>query len=90
MQYDWKEDFIRLCYCCASDVATLWNMRSLVIPSLEDEAHKHRECLAHKSVGDMHQCWQLVESALSRLEQAISSGRKRAKPEPLQQQLFAA
>ncbi len=86
----WKEDYIDLCYCCVSDPATLGNMRSLVIPSLEAEDQKHRDCLAHKPAGDTHECWRIVEAGLQRLEQAIASGRNRCQREPQQQQLFAA
>lgn len=90
MQYDWKEDFIDLCYCCSRDQATQGTMRSLVIPSLEEEAQKHRDCLAHKPAGDTHECWQIVENELNRLDRAIASARQRCQREPQQQQLFAA
>lgn len=84
------DDYIRLCDVCAMDVATLWNMRNLVIPSLELEAERYRECLAARGDEDKGEVWAGIEADLMRLEQAITSGRKRCRREPQQQQLFAA
>lgn len=84
------DDYIRLCDVCAMDVATLWNMRNLVIPSLEREADRYRECLAARRDEDTGAVWHGVEEDLRNLDQAIANGRKRCQREPQQQQLFAA
>lgn len=86
----WREDFIDLCYCCTSDPATQGNMRSLVIPRLEEEAQRHRDCLAQRPAGESNEGWQFIESELSRLERAIASARIRCQTQPVQQELFAA
>ncbi|MFK4075178.1 hypothetical protein ACI2KX_15840 [Ectopseudomonas khazarica] len=84
------DDYIRLCGMCSLDVGTVWNMHNFVIPSLEREAERYRECLAAKPDGDTSEGWSAIESDLNRLEQAIANGRKRCQREPRQQQLFAA
>lgn len=84
------DDYIRLCDVCAMDVATLWNMRNVVIPSLEREAQRYRDCIAERRPEDQGELWDGIEEYLQRLEQAIASGRKRCQREPQQQQLFAA
>ena len=86
----WREDFIDLCYCCSSDPATQGNMRSLVIPRLEEEAQRHRECLTNMPAGATDEGWKYISNELNRLESAIASARTRCRTQPVQQELFAA
>lgn len=78
-------DYIRLCRECSLDVRTLGNMRSIVIPTLQREATALRAAV-QSFPGDFPE----LEQDANLLESAIRAGICRCRPEPVQQELFAA
>ncbi|MEE4341438.1 hypothetical protein V2J66_07415 [Pseudomonas alliivorans] len=78
-------DYIRLCRECSLDLRTVGNMRSIVIPTLQNEAKAIRAAVRERS-GD----FQELEQDAELLESAVRAGLLRCQPEPVQQSLFAA
>lgn len=78
-------DYIRLCRECSLDLRTVGNMLSIVIPSLQREAAEIR-----KAVSEFAGQFPELEQDAEMLELAIHAGLQRCKPQPLQQDLFAA
>lgn len=84
----WKEKYLDLCYCCASDPATTGNMLSVVVPALQEEAAKIRAALT--DFPSVWMVWQKLEQEAVELESAIANARQRCHRKPVQRQLFAA
>jgi len=78
-------DYIRLCRECSLDLRTVGNMLTVVIPSLQREAAGLRSAVS-EFAGDFPE----LEQDAELLESAIRAGFQRCKPQPLQQDLFAA
>jgi hypothetical protein len=78
-------DYIRLCSTCSMDVRTTGNMLSIVIPSLQAHASALRSAIATVPEG----CPEIEEDA-EIIEAAVLAGIQRCRPQPIQQDLFAA
>ncbi|MDD2054953.1 hypothetical protein NPS46_20605 [Pseudomonas putida] len=78
-------DYIRLCQECSLDLRTIGNMISIVIPALQREATALR-----RAVSEFAGVFPEVEQDAELLEPAIRAGIQRCRPQPHQQDLFAA
>lgn len=78
-------DYIWLCRHCSLDLRTIGNMRSIVIPALQERAAGLRQAinLASDSCADLEHDAHLLESA-------VTAGLRRCAPQPAQQEMFAA
>lgn len=81
-------DYIRLCFECSLDRATVGNMKGMVIPSLQQKAESLRAAIA--LVPPVWSCRQELEADAELLECAVRFGLARCQPMPEQQELFAA
>ena len=84
----YMRQYIELCRSCSMDISTVGNMRGLVIPSLQREAFKLRQAV--ESVPVVYLCRRALEEDAELLESAINAGLRRCRPQPTQQELFAA
>ncbi len=84
----YMNEYIELCFVCSLDISTVGNMLGLVIPSLQREAAKLREAV--EMIPPVFLCRQDLEGDACTLEKAIRAGLQRCKPQPQQQELFAA
>lgn len=84
----YMNEYIELCFVCSLDISTVGNMLGLVIPSLQREAAKLREAV--ETIPPVFLCRHDLEGDAVVLEKAIRSGLQRCKPQPQQQDLFAA
>jgi len=78
-------DYIWLCRNCSLDLRTIGNMRSIVIPALQERAAGLRQAIDLAS----DSCAELEHDA-EVLESAARAGLQRCEPQPTQQELFAA
>ncbi|WP_313740502.1 hypothetical protein [Pseudomonas sp.] len=78
-------DYIWLCRNCSLDLRTVGNMRSIVIPALQERAANMRAVIATAP-----DCYADFEGELHLLESAAKAGLRRCASQPEQQQLFAA
>lgn len=84
----YMRQYIDLCRSCSMDISTVGNMLRLVIPSLQREAFKLRQAV--ESVPVVYLCRRALEEDAELLESAINAGLRRCRPQPTQQELFAA
>lgn len=78
-------DYIWLCRECSLDRRTVGNMRSIVIPALQERAAELR-----RAVSLVPEACPELEQDAELLESAIRAGLQRCAPQPAQQELFAA
>lgn len=78
-------DYIRLCRECSLDLRTIGNMLTIVIPSLQREAAAIRGAVSEFAGASPE-----LEQDADLLESAIQAGIQRCRPQPHQQELFAA
>lgn len=78
-------DYIWLCRHCSLDLRTIGNMRSIVIPALQE-----RSAGLRRAISLAPSCCAELESDAELLESAARAGLQRCAPQPGQQELFAA